>query len=214
MTPRRQGRNSRAGRGVPSLVAALSAGAILSTGAACSTGCVMHITPPAAPPDPVSVFVADYGYHSSVILPREAGDLVEFAYGEWRWFALNESGWWRALPVTLGSHAGTLGMRTLAGPAELDAVRRHLAAEALYELRVARTDVDALRTRLQYRFDQQRERMIYNPQHRLHFVPDEARYGPSRNCNTETAAWLRALGCKVSGCDSVARLAIAEPAVR
>jgi hypothetical protein len=42
----------------------------------------------------------DYGHHSSLILQDGDGVYWEYTYGDWEWFAMNRSQWWR-LPVTL-----------------------------------------------------------------------------------------------------------------
>jgi hypothetical protein len=55
-------------------------------------GCTTTIVPPRAPADPVSVYVTDYGRHSSILLPDPRGHLTEYAFGDWNWFALRQVG--------------------------------------------------------------------------------------------------------------------------
>src|SRR5580765_4107433 len=80
------------------------------------SGCTSRITPPCEPIDPRPVFLIDYGYHASIVLPREDDGLVEFAFGEYEWFAQNHCNGWRAVELVLWPHAGTLGTRELPGP--------------------------------------------------------------------------------------------------
>ena len=81
------------------------------------TGCGATIIPPAHVLDPVPVFVTDYGRHSSLVLPDGGGDLVEFAFGDWNWFAVNKTGFTSAVSAMLWSGGATFGFRHLdAGP--------------------------------------------------------------------------------------------------
>jgi len=52
-----------------------------------STGCSGTISPPNCPPDPLKVYVTNYGRHASIVLPESTGGYVEWGYGDYRWFA-------------------------------------------------------------------------------------------------------------------------------
>lgn len=163
-------------------------------------GCSLRVTPPCDPASPTSVFVIDRGYHSSLILPREDGSLVEYAYGEWGWFVLNQAEWYRAIVITFGAHEGALGRQSLPGPATLDSVKMQVAAEQIYEIRVAEERVAALLSVLDERFMKGLETNHgYNPEVGLDFAHDPDKYGIGRTCNTRVDDWLIALGCDTGG---------------
>jgi len=50
-------------------------------------GCTSTVIPPKRVTDPAAVFLTDYGRHSSLLLPDREGRLVEYAFGDWDWFA-------------------------------------------------------------------------------------------------------------------------------
>src|ERR1700722_10035619 len=50
------------------------------------------VHPPTNPTDPIPVYLADYGVHSSVILPTEKGKFVEYVFGDWG-FAVENHDW-------------------------------------------------------------------------------------------------------------------------
>ena len=86
--------------------------------------CTTTVTPPPAPRFPVTVYVADYGRHASLLVPRPGGELVEFAYGEWKWFALGQKSMWRSPAALFWPTAATLGRRSLPGDLSHDDVAR------------------------------------------------------------------------------------------
>src|SRR5437868_7006650 len=79
-------------------------------------GCAAVIVPPerGAPGEAVSVMVADYGYHSTIILPRsDGGGLVEYAYGDWTYFGNSHKTVGAAVAALVASEQATLGRRLL-----------------------------------------------------------------------------------------------------
>ena len=88
------------------------------------SGCGMTITPPAAGTvaDPVQVFIADHGIHTSLVLPREDGTVVEFAYSRFTWAALDQDQWYRSLGALLVPGDGAIGTRDFPGPPTRDSV--------------------------------------------------------------------------------------------
>ena len=68
--------------------------AMVAVLAALSLGCATRVVPPRAIVSPVTVYIADYGRHSSLILPTDTGCLAEYAYGDWRFYALNQYRWY------------------------------------------------------------------------------------------------------------------------
>jgi len=61
------------------------------------------IIPPTGPANPVTVYVVEQGYHSSLVLPDRDGGLIQYPYGDWRYFALNQQDFSNAMGFTLGS---------------------------------------------------------------------------------------------------------------
>ena len=171
-------------------------------------GCTIRVIPPADVRDPVSVFIADLGYHSSLLLPRPSGEIAEYAYGEWLWFAKNEDQWYRLFPVLCCPTRGALGRRNLDGPAEADAIRVRLGPEKLYRLEVERSAVAALLKRLDERFDSRADSRLHNPVVGLDFVHDPQQFCLLRTCNAKVAEWLRELGCAVHGIALDARFVV------
>ncbi len=174
-------------------------------------GCTITVVPPAQLRDPVPVFIADYGKHASLLLPRSASEMVEYAYGEWRWFALNEDQWYRSLPVVSCPSQGTLGKRELDLPPDADCIGRMFSFENLYQLEVERSDVERLVARLDARFELHRDTSVENPLSGLTFVHDDAPYCLLRQCNSRVAKWLRELGCGIRGVPFHANFDVRNP---
>src|SRR4051812_19057915 len=76
------------------------------------TGCATKVIPPGRPNDPVTVYLTDYGRHSSVIVPSIKGHgYDEWSFGDWEFFALGHTQWWIAIRAMLHSPQATLGRR-------------------------------------------------------------------------------------------------------
>ncbi|MBX3401852.1 MAG: hypothetical protein KF699_00410 [Phycisphaeraceae bacterium] len=169
-------------------------------------GCGMTITPPADVSDPVSVFIADHGIHTSLLLPRDDGRIAQFAYSQWHWAALDQDQWYRSPFALLIPNDGTLGRRDFPGPCDyacvhdsLEKLGRHPPMQALYEVRVERAAAAEVLAMLDARWESQANGNIFNERRGLTFVRDATRYSLAHNCNHEVASWVRALGCRVSG---------------
>lgn len=181
------------------------------------SACAMRITPPAVLRDPVTVYIADYGEHGSLLLPGEDGGVVEFAFGQWDWFALNRHEWYRAVLILLAPSPGALGTRPLPDPRADVGLATRIGAEALIPLSVEREDADALRRELRRRYDEARRaaphggREVFNAQQQMSFV----RYGTFHplicDCNSTVAEWLTALGCRVGGNRLLAEFDVVDP---
>ena len=192
----------------------------LALGMVMMEGCGMRITPPVNPSDPVRVYVVDHGMHSSLLLPKEGGRLVEYAYGEWSYFAHDRTEWYDAMRAVLVPSRGTLGRRVIGGEprdtasrgdvggAERDADEfsferefwtRWMRGAEVHPITVDRAKVAALRDRLARRYARHPGSRHYDPGTGLHFVKDPEPYWWPHHCNTETKQWLADLGCRVGG---------------
>lgn len=167
----------------------------------------MLVTPPAKVLDPVTVHVLDYGRHSSLVLPNDDGSAVEFAFGEWNWFARNKTKWWRVPGVLLCCNASTLGRRTLPDADALERLHADGWFESSYSLRVERNAARSLLQRLESEYSTGGA-SEYNPATGLHHVRNRRSYHMLENCNTVVAEWLRDLGCETRGFSLDARFDI------
>lgn len=166
--------------------------------AACLAGCAYRVTPPPATLDDASVFILDYGYHASLLVPRGDERGVEYAYGQWDWFALNQTQWWRALPTLLIPGRGAQGRQERSIPMRREALERALRIEAVYEVRVPRAAAEVLDAALDERFAAA-PAPIRNEQTGMDMTLDPQAYSLLHHCNTRVARWLDALGCDVKG---------------
>jgi hypothetical protein len=162
-------------------------------------GCSARIIPPAAPPRPQTVLVTDYGKHSSLVLPDGSGHLVEFAFGDWNWFAMGETHWYGVFEALFWSHGSTMGIRHLHFNADADQLAGRIGCLTVLRIDVDAPDVEKLREQLAHRIDQHLSTMIYNPAYNYDFVRDDEHYSLWNNCNHLTARWLVALGCEIEG---------------
>src|SRR3954465_13264444 len=80
----------------------------------CAGGCAPVIIPPVTTgKDAVPVLVADYGYHSTLILPRPVCGMTGYDYGGWNYFGQNQKGLGNALHALMASDQATMGRRML-----------------------------------------------------------------------------------------------------
>lgn len=180
---------------------------ILAAVSMISPGCATHITPPAAVVDPSTVYLVDYGYHAALILrgaESSAGggdELVEFAFGQYDWYARNLDDWWRAPLVMLIPGQGCLGRRDLTSAVASEAAptARLLGAQELHAITVERACMQKLLGRLEARWATGSADAMENPNVGMTFVSDADDYWLFHNCNAAVADWLRETGCEVGG---------------
>jgi len=189
------------------LAVLLVAGVAVVATAACS--CV--VTPPAVMADPVPVAIVDYGRHASLVLPDGAHRSVEYAYGEWNWFALDKSEWYDTFGTMLMPTRGALGRRRLETTPDDPGLVDVVDAESITTIPVDRTSADALRTRLDDRFAAAADTEHFQPRYDLTFVHDDDAYHMLNNCNQVLLKWLEELGCETSGPGLRADFEMREP---
>jgi hypothetical protein len=163
-------------------------------------GCATTIVPPHSPSNPTVVAVTDYGRHSSLLIPdaRGAGS-VEYAFGDWRWFAEQRNSPVDGCGALFFSAQATLGRMRLERRIDSPDLAKILGADRVLLFHVSGGDVTALRRELDDRFTARADTAVFNPKLNLFFVPDPGRYSLWRNCNHVTAEWLEALGCRIKG---------------
>ncbi len=163
-------------------------------------GCSATITPPAKPVNPAVVFVTDYGRHSSVLLPAPEGHYVEYAFGDWGWFALRNKGPLDAVGALFFSGNSALGRRQIVlydeNPTQ---VAGTIGAVRVLKIDAPGAKVDALRAQLDGLYQKHIDTVTYQPFSRLWFVKYHGGYNLFHNCNHVTADWLREIDCTIRG---------------
>jgi hypothetical protein len=164
-------------------------------------GCSTTVIPPKNPHNPVPVYITNYGRHSSLLLRDLRGQTVEFAFGDWDWFALSQKSTSGALRALFASSDSTLGRRQiwipLGSPPEYVAWR--VGAAKVERIDVAMDRSNTLLEQLDAVHEKYISTVTYNPQSDLWFVKYKGDYGLCRNCNHATGSWLRQLGCQIRG---------------
>jgi hypothetical protein len=159
------------------------------------------ITPPpkASIKDPVPVFVADYGEHSSVLLPQSEGVYVEYLFGDWGYAVENNDNALGAVIALLFSPQSSLGrIITPMGPAEDHPATVRTPAR-LVRIDASREKVTKIAQELADRYENARTDPVYNPENQAFFVKDRTHYWLFNNCNHMTRTILRQLDCTSSG---------------
>jgi len=165
----------------------------------------------------VDVFVADHGIHTSLILPRSDGTIVQYAYSRFSWAALDQDQWYRSLDALIVPGDGAIGVREFPGPATRENVLHQCEVAGIYpvvhELYLVTVSEERCRhllANLDLRWQSHQDTAIDNPRRGLKFTRDPARYSLGHNCNHEVAGWLRELGCKVDGAAMTAEIRVRE----
>jgi hypothetical protein len=162
-------------------------------------GCATAVIPPMRPIDPVTVYLTDYGRHSSLLLPVDHG-YEEFAFGDWKFFALGQTGLYNALHALVHSPQATLGRRKIQ-PGDDAAILAQLGdCKRLMHFQASQPSVEALYNDLDDRFHRGTPQPpLLSNYCKLYCVRDPELYWAFHNCNNVTAAWLKRLGCRIRG---------------
>lgn len=169
-------------------------------------GCGFSVEPPVAPERPVSVFLARQGIHTSLLLPREDGSIAHYSFSRWDWAALDRDRFYNAPFAVLWPGAGTLGTRSIDGPCTFDRLTscsslwiETPSLDELYEIPVGAEQCRRVLAALDERWNRSSHTATFNAKRGMNYVRDPAKYSLAHTCNTETAQWLRELGCTVTG---------------
>lgn len=167
---------------------------------AATSGCANHVTVPEDPTSPVQAYLINHGRHASLVLPDSNGQWRRYVHGEWRWYALDETGPLRAIQAILWPTQATIGRGTLSRSPENGSPLPGIPegyAEAI-SFQVSQSRVASLRQRLDDYFENP-EMHHYQPIYALEFVPFPRSYWFLHQSNEVIANWLRALGLEVRG---------------
>ena len=157
------------------------------------------IVPPANPTNSVTVYVVDHGYHSRLVLPDRESGYIQYAYGDWNYFALNQQSWSDAAAALLIPTQGTFGRRKFSN---IDNIRRIVDPnrdKTILNFEVAGAKAAQLLKALNERFNRNINTRVENPLNGLSFVQDDQDYSLFHNSNHELVAWLKDLDCEVTG---------------
>ncbi|WP_414578830.1 DUF2459 domain-containing protein [Anabaena sp. CCY 9402-a] len=156
------------------------------------------ILPPDDPVGAVTIYVTDYGWHSRLVLPTGNGELIQYAYGDWNYFALNQQDWRNGAAALLLPTQGTLGRRKFNNIIELQQIIQQ-QNYTLFSLEVAQSPVIELLTLLDERFNRNMATSIENRKIGLTLVKDDQEYTLFHNSNHEIVEWLKSLDCRIYG---------------
>ncbi|UKO98229.1 DUF2459 domain-containing protein [Nostoc sp. UHCC 0870] len=156
------------------------------------------IIPPNYPVGAVTIYVTDYGWHSRLVLPTGNGELIQYAYGDWNYFALNQQDLRNGAAALLLPTQGTLGRRKFSNIIELEQIIQQ-KNYTLLSLEVAQPKVIHLLTLLDERFNRNMATSIKNRQTGLTLVKDDQEYTLFHNSNHEIVDWLKSLDCQIHG---------------
>ena len=155
------------------------------------------IIPPVNPEEPVTVYVVDLGLHSRLVLPDGDDGFMQYAYGDWRYFALNQKDLGSGIAALLFPTQGTLGRRKYEN---IDQLQQAIDDNTnILDFSVAKAKVTSLKNVLDKRFEQNIETQIFNPVNQMNFVQDDLDYTLYHNSNHELVFWLQSLDCRVEG---------------
>jgi hypothetical protein len=157
------------------------------------------VTPPPRPVSPGTVFLSQYGMHSRVAVQIDQARMVEYGYGDWRYYAEGEKGLWRGMVAIATPTDAALGKRSLPFSADREDFRRQAGADRSERLDVEQARVNQLVGHLEGRYQAHIDTEIHPAHLPFSFVKDELPYRLSHNSNHQAADWLRRLGCEVRG---------------
>jgi hypothetical protein len=163
-------------------------------------GCTPRVIAPVGVNHPVEIIIADYGRHTSLLIPAQTTGFVEFAWGDYAWFVENRTGSGSAMEALFWSRGSALGMREYKSELTDQALIKSSGASRLLHLQTPADKTFALRDQLIGAIRSRWSEHVFNKANEMDFVRDGPHYWFAHNCNHVTAGWLRELGCRVEGC--------------
>src|SRR4051794_38633478 len=164
-------------------------------------GCATIYPPQQRLRDPVTVYVADYGVHSSLLLPTGDARFVEYAFGDWGYAAQNHCLPQDAVGALVLSFQSALGRRYFdLQPGETEPQPKE-RPWSLSRVNCERADVDALLQRLNARYEAalQNQKPVRTPAHGIAFGKDSEHYSMLNDGTHLPARSVEQLGCRVQG---------------
>jgi hypothetical protein len=122
-----------------------------------------------------------------------------FAFGDWRWYALNDTGLWQGILALLWPTKAALGREQLL-KIQVDHLHmRSFNSNSVIKFRVEAKRAAHLVERLNQHFASQPEKSIHSQEFNLFFINVPENYSIWNNSNSKVVEWLQELGCKTSG---------------
>jgi hypothetical protein len=155
----------------------------------------------------VKVYLANYGWHSGVLLPlpdaagRFQGDgrYIEFTFGDFDYMVNNRESVVDGVGAILLSPQAGLGRRVIAIHDDKVAREVKLPPRRLDSFYVSAAGVRRLTARLEARYRRHADTAVLNPAEDEVYVKDREHYWLANNCNHAARRWLTELGCDVRG---------------
>lgn len=170
-------------------------------------GCSHAVYPPPRPRDAVKVYLANYGWHSGLLLPLpddagrydEDGPYIEFTYGDFDYMVNNRDRVIDGIGAILLSPQAGLGRRIITVRGDRVAPEVKMPPRHMDSFYASARQVRRLTQRLERRFQRNAHTAKLNPKEDAVYVKDDQRYWLANNCNHAARRWLTALGCDVRG---------------
>jgi hypothetical protein len=157
------------------------------------------VAPPPPPVEPSTVYLSQYGMHSRVAVQVDPTRMMEYGYGDWRYYAEGEKGPWRGIVAIATPTPAALGKRSLPLTLDHEEFRRQAGAERSVRFAVEKARAVELVRHLEGRYQAKADTEIQPVDSPFRFVKDDLPYQLSHNSNHQAADWLRRLGCEVHG---------------
>jgi hypothetical protein len=170
--------------------------------------------PPEELADPRTVLVVDHGTHSSIAIETSSGDMVRYAYGDFRYYAFRDTSLGSGAAALLWPTPATLGRKELDGPVTKENLEQQLrvVVEIIYELEVEADAADKVILSLDEMHERGAAEHVDVPAYGLVFAPHPADYYWGNNSSSVIAGWLREMGVRVFGWGLIASWRVQMPA--
>ncbi len=177
----------------------------------CTGGCAIKVWAPDQPAQPVKVAIADFGLHSSLLLPDEDGLITEYVYGEWHYYALRKKDTLNKIRALLIPTRAATGTRVTNLPIDSLTDNTHIAKAKLLKFWVSAKNVRQLTAYLEKRRATYTKSSVYDQELHMTYFHDDSIYAIFHTCNDTMRHWLRLLGCRVKGLGIVTNYKIIYP---
>ena len=197
-------------------VLALAVGVLIGTSSFVTSCITTTLQPPADPVNPRAVFLIDHGRHSSLVISRSDGELVRYAYGDWRYYADQDTSLASGAAALFWPTPATLARAELNGPAEIEVLRGQLrvGVQDIHVFDVSGEAADRVAAELDSLHVQGVLEHQYVPAYDMTFAPHPTPYTWLSNSASVLASWLEQMGVEVEGPQLFASWRVAEVSTR
>lgn len=160
-----------------------------------------RIIPPNQVESPTSVYLTRYASHTRLALPPESGHMgVEYGFGDWHWYAREETGAMSGVRAALLPMDAAYSRREVLWSDSAETLAIRLAGNHTERIEVESARVATLRQELEAKWDSldAAEEVVIPRRDTVYRRTDE-NYHLANNSNQQTATWLEQLGCRIEG---------------